>query len=124
MKNYNTILKEKQQKISTLLSGYIDKYEYLTGEEQAKFTYFPLSKALEKQIKTIEKQGKKQVEASEILKFINQKLIIKDAIPENTLTEETKNEFNKIKEIEKTVNGENLYYKTINIQIISIFFEQ
>ena len=124
MKNYNTILKEKQQKISTLLSGYIDKYEYLTGEEQAKFTYFPLSKALEKQIKTIEKQGKKQVEASEILKFINQKLIIKDAIPENTLTEETKNEFNKIKEIEKTVNGENLYYKAINIQIISIFFEQ
>ena len=49
---------------------------------------------------------------SEILKFINQKLIIKDAIPENTLTEETKNEFNKIKEIEKTVDGENLYYKT------------
>ena len=41
-----------------------DKYEYLTGEEilpadqrrvieQAKFTYFPPSKAFEKQIKTI-----------------------------------------------------------------------
>ena len=61
-------------KISALLSGKIDKYEYLTGEEilrsnqqqiiqQAKFTYSPLGKALEKQIKIIENQGKKQVEA-------------------------------------------------------------
>ena len=59
-------------KISALSSGKIDKYEYLTGEEifpsnqqqiiqQAKFAYSPLGKALEKQIKTIEDQGKKQV---------------------------------------------------------------
>ena len=52
------------------MSGKIDKYEYLTGEEilpsdlsriieQAKFTYSPLGKAFEKQIKTIEEQGKK-----------------------------------------------------------------
>ena len=51
-------------KISTLSSGKINKYEHLTGEkilpsnqkqiiEQAKFTYFPLEKAFEKQIKTI-----------------------------------------------------------------------
>ena len=33
--------------------------------EQAGFTYFPLGKAFEKQIKTIEDQGKKQVDASE-----------------------------------------------------------
>ena len=61
-------------KISALSSGKIDKYEYLTGEEilpsnqqqiiqQAKFAYYPLGKALEKQIKTIEDQGKKQVKA-------------------------------------------------------------
>ena len=61
-------------KISALSSGKIDKYEYLTGEEilpsnqqqiiqQAKFTYSPLRKAFEKQIKTIEDQGKKQVDA-------------------------------------------------------------
>ena len=61
-------------KISALSSGKIDKYEYLTGEEilpsnqqqiiqQAKFAYSPLEKALEKQIKTIEDQGKKQVKA-------------------------------------------------------------
>ena len=56
-------------KISALSSGKIDKYEYLTGEEilpsnqqqiiqQAKFTYSPLGKAFEKQIKTVEDQGK------------------------------------------------------------------
>ena len=49
-------------KISALSLGKIDKYEYLTGEEilpfderrvieQAKFTYSPLDKAIEKQIK-------------------------------------------------------------------------
>ena len=52
-------------KISNLSSGKIDKYEYLTGEEilpsnqqqiieKAKFTYFLLGKAFEKQTKTIE----------------------------------------------------------------------
>ena len=61
-------------KISALSSGKIDKYEYLTGEkilpsnqqqiiEQAKFTYSPLGKAFEKQTKTIEDQGKKEVKA-------------------------------------------------------------
>ena len=59
-------------KISALSSSKIDKYEYLTGEEillsnqeqikeQAKFTYSPLGKAFEKQMKTIEYQGQKQV---------------------------------------------------------------
>ena len=49
-------------KISALLSGKIDKYEYFTGEEilpsdprrvieQAKFTYYPLAKALGKRNK-------------------------------------------------------------------------
>ena len=59
-------------KISALSSGKLHKYEYLTGEDilpsnqqqiiqQAKFTYFPLGKAFEKQIKAVEDQGKKQV---------------------------------------------------------------
>ena len=54
---------------SALSSNEIGKYEYLTGEEillsnqkqmieQAKFTYSPLGKAFEKQIKAIEDQGK------------------------------------------------------------------
>ena len=52
-------------KISALPSKYIFKYEYLTGKEilppnqrrvieQAKFTFSPLRKALEKQTKKIE----------------------------------------------------------------------
>ena len=67
-------INREDAKISALSSGKIDKCEYLTGEEilpsnqqqiiqQAKFTYSPLGKAFEKQIKTIEDQGKKQVKA-------------------------------------------------------------
>ena len=52
-------------------------------------------------MKTIGGQRKKQAEAVEVLKPITQKLRIKDAIPENTLSEEAKNELNKIKDIEK-----------------------
>ena len=62
-------------KISALSSVKIDKYEYLTGQEllpsnqqqiiqQAKFNYSPLGKALEKQTKTIENQGKKKTSKS------------------------------------------------------------
>ena len=58
-------------KISDLSSNKIGKYEYLTGEEivpsnqkqlieKAKFTYSPMGKAFEKQIKTIEDHEKKQ----------------------------------------------------------------
>ena len=66
-------------KISALSSGKIHKYEYLTGEdilpsnqqqiiEQTKFTYSPLRKAFEKQIKTIEDQAEKQIDALKYLK--------------------------------------------------------
>ena len=54
----------------------MDKYEYLAGEEiatsdqiwiteQAKLTYSPLGKALEKQSKTIQYQGERQINAIE-----------------------------------------------------------
>ena len=67
-------------KISALSSGKLHKYEYLTGEdilpsnqqqiiEQTKFTYSPLGKAFDKQIKTIEDQGKKQVDALNTLRY-------------------------------------------------------
>ena len=36
--------------------------------QQAKFTYSPLGKAFEKQIRTIEDQGKKQIDALKDLK--------------------------------------------------------
>ena len=66
-------------KLSALSSGKIHKYEYLTGEdilpsnqqqrtEQTKFTYSPLGIVFEKQIKTIEDQGQKQIDALKDLK--------------------------------------------------------
>ena len=59
-------------KISVLSSGKLHEYEYLTGEdilptnqqqiiEQTKFTYSLLGKAFDKQIKTIEDQGKNRL---------------------------------------------------------------
>ena len=67
-------------KISASSSVKIHKYEYLTGEDilpsnqqqiikRAKFTYSPLGKAFEKQIKTIEDQGKKTGSCFEYFKI-------------------------------------------------------
>ena len=61
-------------RILALSSSNIAKYEYLTGEEilpfnqkqiveEAKLIYSPLGKAFEKQKKTMEDQGKKQIDA-------------------------------------------------------------
>ena len=65
---------QRSSKIPALLSKEFNKYEYLIGEEilpsnqnqmieQAKFTYSPLGKAFEKQIKTNEDEGEKQIKA-------------------------------------------------------------
>ena len=81
-------INRKAAKISALSSGKLHKYEYLTGEdilpsnqqqiiEQTKFTYSPLVKAFDKQIKTIEDQGKKQVDGLENLKPIEGSKAIK-----------------------------------------------
>ena len=112
-------------KISALSSGKVHKYEYLTGEdilpssnqqiiEQARFTYSPLGKAFNKQTKTIEKQGKKQVDALNTLKSDNnQKLQLKNEniIPKSVFaSDEAKEEINKILNIEKNVDGEKFVY--------------
>ena len=89
MKNYNTILTEKEQKYQQyqnikISAGKIYKYEFLTGEEilhsdqsriieKAKFTYSPFRIAFEKQIKTIDDQGIKQVEDLKTLKLEEKK---------------------------------------------------
>ena len=72
LKNCNMVLTKKMQKILALPSGKIDKNEYLAGEEilssdqsrmleQVTFTHSSLGKDLEKQIKTVEDQGEKQI---------------------------------------------------------------
>ena len=59
-------------KMSALLSGKIDKYEYFTDEEilpsdqsriieQAKFACSPLGKLLKKQVKTVKEHGKNKL---------------------------------------------------------------
>ena len=69
-------------RISDLSSGKIDKYEQLTSEEilaskqkqiieQTKFTYSPLGKTFEKQIKTIEHQGKNIANSNALVKKYN-----------------------------------------------------
>ena len=81
-------INKEAAKVSTLLSGKIDNYEYLTGEEilpsnqqqiieQANFTYSPLEKAFEKQTKTIEDQGKKQLDVLKSLEFLKKKKELK-----------------------------------------------
>ena len=67
-------INRKATEILALSPGKIDMYEYLTGKdifpsnqkqiiEQAKFTYSPLGKAFEKQIKSIEDQRENQIKA-------------------------------------------------------------
>ena len=69
-------INKEPAKISALSSGEIHKYEYLTGEKtlppdesrmtkKVKFSYSPLRKTFEKQIKTIENQSEKQIKAIE-----------------------------------------------------------
>ena len=115
-------INRKVAKISALSSSKIDKYEYLTGEdilpsdkqqiiEQAKFTYSRLGKDFEKQIKTIEDQGQKQIKALNSLKS-SENLIIEDIIPKSAFNnDEARKELDKIKEIENSTDREKLVYE-------------
>ena len=122
MKTRKYNINREAEKISALSSGKIDNYEFLTGEElllfdqsqiteQAKFIYSPLAKALYRQTKAIQDQGKKQVEALRLLKT-DQQSLIKFGIPKNQLSKEFQNELDKIEYIEKRVNMQNIVYKT------------
>ena len=113
-------------KISALSSGKLDKYEYLTGEEilpsnqqqiiqQAKFNYSPLGKALEKQRKTIEDQGEKQVKAIQDKQIVN---INKDDYKNKLLISKEREifkgiynkRFDKIEELNNKIDYNNLQY--------------
>ena len=125
-------------KISALSSVKIDKYEYLTGEEilpsnqqqiiqQAKFNYSPLGKALEKQRKTIEDQGKKQVKAIQDNKQIVNKHDYTDKLllsREREIFEDIYNKrLDKIEELNNKINYNNLKYVTVNNRISYSFSE-
>ena len=116
-------------KTSALSSGKIDKYEYLTGEEilpsnqqqiiqQAKFVNSRLRKALEKQIKTIEDQGKKQVRAIQDNKHLVNKDDYKDKLLLSRERESFKVIYNKrldkIEELNNKIDYNNLKYVSVN----------
>ena len=95
-------------KISALLPGKRNKYEFLTGREilpsdqsriieQPKFTYYPLGKAFENQIKTIEDQGTKQVEALKLEENKEDIKSIEGYFIKDTRTNEIKNDTFEIK---------------------------
>ena len=121
-------------KISALPSGKIHKYEDLTGEdilpynqqqiiEQAKFTYYPLGKAFEKQIKTFEDQGKKQVDALENLQDTNKQVVNINDDYEDKLLHSKKQEIfrkiynkslDKIEELPEKIDDNNLLFTILS----------
>ena len=131
VKNYKYDINREAAKISALSSGKIDKYEYLKGEEilpsnqqriteQAKFTYSPLGKAFEKQIKTIENQGEKQTKAIQDKQLVNlnKDVNYKDKLILSKEREIFKDIYNKrldkIEELNNIINYDNLWYTTVN----------
>ena len=103
--NVQCNINREAAKISALSIGKIDKHELLTGKEilsshqsrikeQAQFTYSPPGKAFEKQIKTLEDEGIKQVEVLKALKSEENKEDIKSIegiFLKNITTNEIKN---------------------------------
>ena len=120
-------------KISALSSGKIHKYAYPSGDqilpsnqqqiiEQAKFTYSPLGKAFEKQTKTIDDQGEKQVEALGHLKYHKKRLAnvnhYEDKLLLSKEREIFKNIYNKrldkIKELTENIDDNNLEFVVLS----------
>ena len=126
------ILTEKQQYYKHYNRVKYDKYEYLTAEEilppsqkrvieQAKFTYFPLGKAFENQIKRIRDQGEKQIKALEV----HGKQLIKSSsekeslLKEKEIFEELANkQMVEIQKLSKQINFNNLtnYFKGSSVR--------
>ena len=109
-------INREASKISALSSVNIHKYEYLTGEdilpsnqqqiiEQAKLTYSPLEKAFERQIKTTEDQGKKQVDPLENLKLKEKTKPIEDKSNKSRTKIMFNDLINKRKEIMSELHG-------------------
>ena len=129
-------------KILELSPGKIHKYEYLTGEdilppnqqqiiEQAKFTYSPLGKVFGKQIKTIKVQGEKQAKALENLrdqeKQVDNIRIIKISyyIQKNEkFLRIFEKRVNKIEDLTKTIDCNNLIFNTLSKEKQSILLER
>ena len=119
MKNCNTILIERFQKYRLYHQAKLISTNTPSNQqqiiEQAKFTYSPLGKAFEKQIKTIEDQGEKQVDALKSLNPSDKQLpSIRDFISKEKLISEIVNEIERIEEEERKIDRSKMAYKTSN----------
>ena len=99
--------------------------------EQAKFTYSPLGKVFGKQIKTIKVQGEKQAKALENLrdqgKQVDNIRIIKISyyIQKNEkFLRIFEKRVNKIEDLTKTIDGNNLIFNTLSKEKQSILLER
>ena len=126
-------------KISALSSGKIDKYEYLLGEEvlcanqrqiteQAKFTYSPLGKVLEKQTRIIVEQGREQNEAIEVhgkqlLKSSSEKESLLLLKQKEIFSEFSNERINTIQDLIKQIDFNNLAYYFKGESGPKIFFD-
>ena len=85
--------------------------------EQTKFTYSPLGKAFEKQIKTIEEQEKKQIKVLKVLKPEENKeeeiKSVEGLFPKEMRINEIKNDKDDIKKPEELIQRKDLKYETI-----------
>ena len=86
--------------------------------EQARFTYSPLGKSFEKQIKTIEDQGQKQLDALENLKPKKETKPIKDKFNNQTKATILFNEL--INERKKIMSElyDSLYYNNLKFEYV------
>ena len=91
---------------------------------QAEIAYSPLGKAFEKQTKTNEDQGKKQVEALKVSKSNVQQLTTKDVTLEDQLNEEANNEIERIKKKRKPGKQRKFNLQSKWIYIISSNLKQ
>ena len=91
--------------------------------EQTKFTYSPLGKAFEKEVKTIEDKGQKQIDALENLKGQNKQLVNVDDDYEDKLLHSKEREIyrkiynkrlDKIEELTEKINDDNLIFTIIS----------
>ena len=128
-------LNKEAAKIPALPSGKIHKYEYLTGEdilpsnqqqiiEQTKFTYYPLGRAFEKQIKTIEGEGKKQIDVLKPLEPKEKIVHVNDDYEDKLLyskeREKFRNIYNKkldrIEELTEKIDDKNFIFTIISTE--------
>ena len=91
--------------------------------EQKKFTYSPLGKAFEKEVKTIEDKGQKHIDALENLKGQNKQLVNVDDDYEDKLLHSKEREIyrkiynkrlDKIEELTEKINDDNLIFTIIS----------